>query len=94
MGKKGMRVVNNKCGQVVILWQQVRKPGQLTERSIVYPSPTPQEPPVIKKQSQLLGERWLRTGTLGFDTGNLQRVAKLLASLDPFILCRLKLFSG
>jgi len=54
MGENGMRMVNNKCSEVVVLWQQVWKPGQLTEWSIVHPYPTPQEAPIINKQPKLL----------------------------------------
>jgi len=86
MGENGMRMVNNKCSEVVVLWQQVWKPGQLTEWSIVYPSPTLQEAPIINKQPKLPDERWLlysKTDTLGVGTCHLQWITKFLTSLNP-----------
>ena len=80
MGEKGIRLVNNKCGKVVVLGQQVWEPGQLAEQSIVYLSPTPQEAPVINKKPKLPDERWplqIRTGMLGSGSSHLHWVTQL-----------------
>ena len=55
MVEKDMYMFNNKCGEAIVLASE-RKPGQLTDWSIVNPSCAPQKTLVINKQLDLSDE--------------------------------------